>query len=56
MAALLCKPNDFRALRRIIDSEELRSELAAKARRRAVSQFNLQTHAEALSDLYESIR
>ncbi|GMU91832.1 MAG: hypothetical protein AMXMBFR4_08900 [Candidatus Hydrogenedentota bacterium] len=58
-AALLCQPNDFhalhRALRRIIDSQELRSELAAKARRRAVSQFNLQTHAEALSDLYESI-
>lgn len=57
--ALLCQPNDFlalyRNLRDLIRDPALGKDLGARARARAVQQFDIKSHADALSDVYESL-
>jgi glycosyltransferase involved in cell wall biosynthesis len=58
-AALLVQPNDFlalhRALRRLFNHADERAKLGAEARSRTRRQFDLTLHADALSDLYDSM-
>lgn len=58
-AGILCQPNDFvsllDALKRLIREPALREDLAGRGRQRAVERFDLRTHAEAFSDLFESL-
>lgn len=58
-AALLVQPNDFlalfRALRRLLNHADERARLGAEARARARRQFDLALHANALSDVYDSV-
>ncbi len=57
--ALLCQPNDFlalyRNLRDLIRDPARGEDLGARARTRAVERFGVKAHAEALSDIYESL-
>lgn len=58
-AALLVQPNDFlalfRALRRLLNHADERARLGAEARARARRRFDLALHANALSDVYDSV-
>ena len=58
-AAMLCQPNDFLALYEAIRTLALapgrRAELSQAGRLRAVDRFDLDTHAEALSEVYEDL-
>jgi glycosyltransferase involved in cell wall biosynthesis len=57
--ALLCQPNDFlalyRNLRELIRDPALGVDLGRRARARAVEHFDVRQHADALSDVYESL-
>lgn len=57
--ALLCQPNDFlalyRNLRGLIRDPARGEDLGRRARARAVKHFDVRQHADALSDVYESL-
>lgn len=57
--ALLCQPNDFlalyRNLRELIRDPARGEDLGRRARSRAVEHFDVRQHADALSDVYESL-
>ncbi len=57
--AILCQPNDFfslyESMKRVMLNPALREDLGAGARAYALEQFNLDTYASALSDVYEEL-
>lgn len=57
--ALLCQPNDFlalyRSLRDLIRDPACAGGLGRRARARAVERFDVRAHADALSNVYESM-
>ena len=58
-AAALCQPNDFlslfHALKRIVENDSLRHELAAAGHSRALEHYDLRTHTQALADVYNEL-
>jgi glycosyltransferase involved in cell wall biosynthesis len=58
-AGILCQPSDFfglyEAMKRLILDPAEREGLGAAGRARAVERFNLQSHADALSDAYDGL-
>jgi alpha-maltose-1-phosphate synthase len=58
-SAALCQPNDFftlfEALKPLVHSPEKRAELGERGRQRALDRYDLATHAEQLSDVYQGL-
>ena len=58
-SAILCQPNDFAsladALKQLVQDPARREELSQSGRARVLEHFTLKKHAEALSDIYESL-